>query len=122
MSLFAFRQRLEIEDSGVGRGGFEVLESVPPGARAIHTVRAGDPGPGGWQRDYLKEAREGWIVLHPGEFYGGRVPLRSFLPLSTGRYKLVAKWHPPSLTEKDKEQLRSGLKFPPILDAIESPP
>jgi hypothetical protein len=44
-----------------------------------------------------------------------------FLP-SPGKYRIVVWHHPPILSNAEKVQLRENLKFPVLLDPIESAP
>ena len=107
-----------IED--VGRGGFDVTVALPPGGKATKIVRAADYGPGDTS-DILQEAAK-WIVLRPGEFYGATRPLASFVKVSSGRIRIVVRRNPPRLSDEDKARLGDGLKFPVLLDMIESAP
>lgn len=100
------------------RGGFQALVSGPPQAKWRSTGGAADNfGP----VDVAKEIEESWILLSPGDFYGGTRPLNT-VPLSPGTYKVVGRRNPPRLSEDLKEKIRSGLKFLVLLDDIESTP
>ena len=72
-------------------------------------------------QSFLKEARESWILLQPGEFYGATVPL-STVQLSPGTWKVVGRRSPPRVTDELREQLRMALKFPVLLETVDSKP
>jgi len=100
-------------------GGFEDIMSGPFHANDfLHGVEAADYGPG-YHPDVLKEIQESWLLLRPGDFYGGTVRLHT-APLSPGTYKVVGRRCPPRLT--DGGQLASALKFPVLLENVDSPP
>jgi hypothetical protein len=110
-----------VNDLDDGNGGFDAVLTGPPGAQMI-SVGAGAPSsPPGYHRDIVTVVREHWVLLFPGDFYGGTGPLRT-IPKSSGTYKIVAKRTPPRMTEEEKERLRMELKFPVLMDTLESPP
>jgi hypothetical protein len=102
-------------------GGFEDVVSGPFGtAGALHTVEAADYGPD-YHPDVLKEIKESWILLMPGDFYGGTIRLHT-APLSPGTYKVIGRRCPPRLTDELRSQLASALKFPVLLENVDSQP
>jgi hypothetical protein len=102
-------------------GGFEDIVSGPSGmAGALHTGGAADYGPD-YHPDVLKEIKESWILLMPGDFYGGTMRLHT-APVSTGTYKVVGRRCPPRLTDELRGQLASALKFPVLLENVDSEP
>jgi hypothetical protein len=102
-------------------GGFEDIVSGPFDARgALHHNEAADYGPD-YHPDVLKEIQESWILLMPGEFYGGTVDLRT-APVSPGTYKVVGRRCPPRLTDELRGQLGTALKFPVLLGNVDSQP
>jgi hypothetical protein len=106
-----------IDDFGLlGGFGFQVLP--PPGQKFLGSARAADWGPGP-QRDILQVAAN-WIILRHGDFYGATRPVNEILLPSPGKYRIVVWHHPPILSDAEKVQLRENLKFPVLLDTIES--
>jgi hypothetical protein len=102
-------------------GGFEDIVSGPFGtAGALHTGGAGDYGPD-YHPDVLREIKESWILLMPGDFYGGTMRLHT-APLSPGTYKVIGRRCPPRLTYELRSQLASALKFPVLLENVDSQP
>ena len=74
----------------------------------------------GYKRDLLEDTKR-WIILFPGDFYGGTRALKT-TPMFPGTYKIVAKREPPRLTEDAKEKFRKSLEYPVLLDTVESRP
>lgn len=102
-------------------GGFEDIVSGPFDLQgALHTGGAADYGPD-YHPDVLKEIQESWILLMPGEFYGGTLYLHT-APLSPGIYKVVGRRCPPRLSDELRVQLDSVLKFPVLLENVDSQP
>jgi len=102
-------------------GGFEDIVSGPFDAKgALHSNAAADYGPD-YHPDVLKEIQESWILLMPGEFYGGTTDLHT-APVSPGTYKVVGRRCPPRLTEELRSQLTTALKFPVLLENVDSQP
>ena len=102
-------------------GGFEDIVSGPFHATgALYTNEAADYGPD-YHPDVLKEIQESWILLMPGEFYGGTVHLHT-APLSPGTYTVVGRRCPPRFTDELRGQLASTLKFPVLLENVDSQP
>jgi len=102
-------------------GGFEDIVTGPFGAEpGLHRGEAADYGPG-YDPDVLKEIQESWLLLMPGDFYGGTVNLHT-APLSPGTYKVVGRRSPPRLTDELRGQLASALKFPVLLENVDSRP
>ena len=101
-------------------GGFQDIVTGPPNAKGQHSVAAGDYGPD-YHPDVLKEVKESWILLMPGAFYGGTVRLNT-APESPGTWKVVARRNPPRVTDKLREQLQTELKFPVLLQPVDSNP
>lgn len=66
-------------------------------------VEAADYGPD-YQLDVLKEIQESWILLMPGDFYGGKVQLQT-APVSPGTYKVAGRRCPPRLSNELRRQL-----------------
>ncbi len=99
-------------------GGFEDIVTGPPNAKLRHSVAAADYGPD-YHPDVLKEVKESWILLMPGEFYGGTVRLNT-APESPGTWKVVGRRSPPRVTDDLREQLRRELKFPVLFDPVDS--
>ena len=89
-------------------------------AGALHTGEAADYGPD-YHPDVLKEIKESWILLMPGEFYGGKMELHT-APLSPGTYKVIGRRCPPRLTDELRSQLASALEFPVLLENVDSQP
>jgi len=87
---------------------------------ALHSNAAADYGPD-YHPDVLKEIQESWILLMPGEFYGGTTDLHT-APVSPGTYKVVGRRCPPRLTEELRSQLTTALKFPVLLENVDSQP
>ena len=102
-------------------GGFEDIVSGPFDAKgALRSNEAADYGPD-YQPDVLKEIQESWILLMPGDFYGGTMRLHT-APVSPGTYKVVGRRCPPHLTGELRGQLASALKFPVLLENVDSQP
>jgi len=102
-------------------GGFEdIFVNGPFDAEALHSVEAADYGPD-YHPDVLKEIQESWLLLLPGDFYGGTLNLHT-APVSPGTYKVVGRRCPPRLTDELRSQLASTLKFPVLLENIDSQP
>jgi len=99
-------------------GGFQALVSGPPDTRWKSTGGALDHFR---YIDVAKEIEESWILLWPCDFYGGTRRLAT-VPMSPGTYTIVGRRNPPRLGDDLKEKLRTGLKFPMLLDVIESQP
>jgi len=70
--------------------------------------------------DVPKEIQESWILLMPGEFYGGTMALRT-APTAPGVYKVIGRRVPPQLSDDIKANL-SSLKFPVLLEPVDSEP
>jgi hypothetical protein len=103
------------------RGGFQdILTGGPPKAKVQQRVEAADYGPD-YHPDVLKEVRESWILLMPGEFYGGTVSLHT-APMSPGTWKVVGRRNPPRVTNELRDQLRAALKFPVLFEPVDSKP
>jgi len=100
------------------RGGFEALVTGPP--KAKYESRGGVVDP---MRsiDVAKEVSESWILLWPCDFYGGTRRLAT-VPMSAGVFEIVGRRIPPALGTDSREKLRTTLKFPALLDAVESQP
>ena len=92
----------------------------PFDAKVVGRGEAADYGPD-YHPDVLKEIQESWILLMPGEFYGGTMRLHT-APLSPGTYKVVGRRSPPRLTDDLREQLPAALKFPVLLEPVDSEP
>lgn len=102
-------------------GGFEDVVTGPfRTVGALHSVGAADYGPD-YHPDVLKEIKESWILLTPGDFYGGTVKLRT-APLTPGTYQVIGRRCPPRLTDELRSQLASALKFPVLLETVNSAP
>ncbi|HYA64539.1 MAG TPA: hypothetical protein VED66_15150 [Candidatus Sulfotelmatobacter sp.] len=102
-------------------GGFTDSVSGPFDAKgAVSRGEAADYGPG-YEPDVLKEIKESWLLLMPGDFYGGTMRLHT-APLSPGTYKVVGHRCPPRLTDEVRGQLASALKFPVLLEDVDSQP
>jgi len=102
-------------------GGFEDIVTGPFDTKgALHLGAAADYGPD-YHPDVLKEIQESWILLKPGDSYGGILPL-STAPLSAGKYKVVGRRSPPHLSDELREQLASTLEFPVLMETVESKP
>jgi hypothetical protein len=83
-------------------------------------VAAGDYGPD-YHPDILKEVEDSWILLQPGQFYGGTVPLNT-IPGSPGTWTIIARRNPPRVTGELQEKMHKSLKFPVLLDKVDSKP
>jgi hypothetical protein len=57
----------------------------------------------------------------PGDFYGGTWSLHT-APVSPGTYKVVGRRCPPRLSDELRGQLASALKFPVLLEDVDSQP
>jgi hypothetical protein len=101
-------------------GGFEDIVTGPPNAKVLHSTGAADYGPD-YHPDVLKEIKESWILLMPGQFYGGTVRL-STAPMSPGTWKVVGRRSPPRVTDERRDQLRTALKFPVLFEPVDSKP
>ncbi len=101
-------------------GGFEDIVTGPFDAKVLHSGEAADYGPD-YHPDVLKEIKESWILLMPGDFYGGTMKLHT-APTSPGIYKVVGRRCPPRLTDEMRSQLASALKFPVLLENVDSQP
>jgi hypothetical protein len=101
-------------------GGFAAIVTGPSDAKLLERRGAVDFPPGE-RRNVVKEIEERWLLLFPGDFYGGVRPLRTTI-LSPGTYRIVAKRIPPRLTEEERERVRTELKFPVLIEPIESKP
>lgn len=99
-------------------GGFQTLVTGPPDAKAKSTGGAIDHF---HYTDIAKEIEESWILLWPCDFYGGTRRLAT-VPMSPGTYSVVARRNPPRLANDLREKLRVTLKFPVLLDIVESQP
>ncbi len=101
-------------------GGFEDIVTGPPDGKAHHSVAAADYGPD-YHPDVLKEIQESWILLMPGQFYGGTVRLNT-APTSRGTWKVVGRRSPPRVTDELRDKLRTALKYPVLFDPVDSKP
>jgi hypothetical protein len=102
-------------------GGFEDTITGPFDAKGVlRMVEAADYGPD-YHPNVLKEIQESWILLMPGDFYGGTVQLHT-APLSPGTYKVVGRRCPPRLSDELRRQLFASLKFPVLLEPVDSKP
>src|SRR5450755_1320057 len=102
-------------------GGFEDIVSGPSDAKgALRSNEAADYGPD-YHPDVLKEIQESWILLMPGDFFGGTMPLHT-APVAPGTYKVVGRRCPPRIADEIRGQLTSALKFPVLLENVESQP
>jgi len=101
-------------------GGFEDIVTGALDAKALHSRGAGDYG-ADYHPDVLKEIKESWILLMPGQFYGGTVRLHT-APMSAGTWKVIARRNPPRLTDEITRAARTALKFPVLLDSVDSEP
>ena len=102
-------------------GGFEDIVSGPFGAQgALRIVEAADYG-ADYHPDVLKEIQESWLLLTPGDSLGGTMQLHT-APLSPGTYKVIGRRCPPRLTEELRGQLATALKFPVLLENVDSQP
>jgi hypothetical protein len=101
-------------------GGFAAIISGPADAKLLERKGAVDFPPGK-RRNIVKEVEESWLLLFPGDFYGGVRTLHTTI-LSPGTYRIVARRNPPRLTEEEKERVRTELKFPVLLEPIDSKP
>lgn len=101
-------------------GGFEDIVSGPSAAGALHRSEAADYAPD-YRPDVLKEIQESWLLLMPGDFYGGTVRLHT-APLSPGTYKVIGRRNPPILADELRGKLAAALKFPVLLEPINSEP
>ncbi|HTY85591.1 MAG TPA: hypothetical protein VMB19_15330 [Silvibacterium sp.] len=99
-------------------GGFKAIVTGPPNARWNSTGGAVDHF---HYIDVAKEIEESWVLLWPCDFYGGARPLAT-VPMSPGTYTVVGRRNPPRLGDDLKAKLRSTLRFPVLLDALESQP
>jgi hypothetical protein len=109
-----------IRDLDDGNGGFDAVLIGPRNAQMISVDGGGPSFPPGYHRDIVRDVREHWLLLFPGTFYGGTGALRT-IPMSPGAYKIFAKRNPPRMTEEEKERLRTELKYPVLVDNLESP-
>lgn len=101
-------------------GGFEDIVSGPDAAGGVHRNEAADYGPD-YHPDVLKEIQESWILLGPGDFFGGTIDLHT-TPFSPGIYKVIGRRCPPRLTDEVRSQLDDALKFPVLLENVDSQP
>jgi hypothetical protein len=101
-------------------GGFQDIVTGPRNAKVAHSVAAGDYGPD-YHPDILKEVEDSWILLQPGQFYGGTVPLNT-VPGSPGTWTIIARRNPPRVTGELQEKMHKSLKFPVLLDKVDSKP
>jgi len=99
-------------------GGFQALVTGPADAKWSATGGTVDHF---HYIDVAKEAEESWILLWPCDFYGGTRPLGT-VPMSRGTYTIVARRNAPRLAEDLREKLHNTLKYPVLLDSIESGP
>jgi hypothetical protein len=98
-------------------GGFQVVVTPPAGGRMEHGVAAADYV---GRVDIMKEAQD-FILLVPGAMYGGTITVLD-KPLSPGSYQIAVRRVPLLISDAMKEKLRAGLKFPVLLDTVESAP
>jgi hypothetical protein len=102
-------------------GGFEDIVTGPFGPGGfLHGGEAADYGPD-YNPDVLNEIQESWLLLMPGDFYGGTLRLHYAL-VSPGTYKVVGRRSPPRLTDELRGQLATVLKFPVLLENVDSQP
>ena len=98
-------------------GGFQVVVTPPAGARMVHSVAAGDYF---GRVDIMKEAQD-FILLVPNAMYGGTITSLD-QPLSPGTYRISVRRVPLLISDGMKEKLRTGLKFPVLLNTVEAAP
>jgi len=102
-------------------GGFEDIVTGQFDTKGVlRMVEATDYSPD-YHADVLKEIQDSWILLMPGDFYGGTVPLHT-APVSPGTYKVVGRRSPPRLSDELRKQLAAALKFPVLLELVDSEP
>jgi hypothetical protein len=99
-------------------GGFAAIVCGPTDAKLLERKGAVDFPPGE-RRNVVKEVEESWLLLFPGDFYGGVRPLHITI-LSPGTYRIVGRRNPPRLTEEERERVRTELKFPVLLEPVDS--
>jgi hypothetical protein len=97
-------------------GGFEVTVRPPPDARVTGGAAAGDFA---GKVDIM--AAENFILLVPGATYGGTVNAIS-VPQSPGIYRVVGRRVPILVSDNEKRKLRGSLKFPLLVETVESIP
>lgn len=101
-------------------GGFEDIFTGSFGRNGpLREQGAADYG-ADYHPDVLKEIQESWMLLMPGEFYGGTMALRT-APTAPGVYKVIGRHVPPQLSDEIKANL-STLKFPVLLEPVDSEP
>ena len=114
---FIFLREWKILDT---YGGFAAIISGPVDAKLLERKGAVDFPPGE-RRNIVKEVEQTWLLLFPGDFYGGVRPLHTTI-LSSGTYRIVARRNPPRLTAEEKERVRTELRFPVLLEPVDSKP
>jgi|SRR5579863_3336124 len=102
------------------RGGFMLVVTPPPGARGIGESGWADLAPG-YRPDALPEAKEHYLLLSPGDFYGGKLAL-PIIPMSPGKYKIELMRIPPGLSDETQKQIQEALKSPVLSETAVAQP
>jgi hypothetical protein len=102
------------------RGGFLLVVTPPPGASVIGESGWADPVPGS-RPDALTEAKELYLQLSPGAFYGGELTL-PVIPMSPGKYKIELMRVPPGLSDETRGQIQDVLKGPVLSETVVAQP
>jgi hypothetical protein len=87
----------------------------PPGARVDGGATGADFS---GQVDIVKETDQ-FVLLVPGATYGGTITALT-IPKSPGTYQIVGRRVPPLVLDKTRQKLGSGLKFPLLMEAVQS--
>jgi hypothetical protein len=109
-----------VVDISTPEGGFKAVVIAPSEARVEYSQGAAD-FKGDGPRDVVGQVRDHWLLLLPGEFYGGTVSAGIVLS-NSGTYKIVGRRDPPRFTEREKELLHRVLKFQVLEVPVESAP
>ncbi len=100
-------------------GGF-TTRVVEPKVRAEFAQGSADFPPN-YGRELTTGSTERWLLLLPGEFYGGIIPAGVRI-LEPGVYHIVAQRDPPKIAEKERVAIESILKHKILVQPIESKP
>lgn len=117
---FYISKSMRMADS---HGGFMLVVTSPPGASVASVMGESgwaDRAPG-FRPDALTEAKEHYLLLSPGAFYGGKLAL-PVVPMSPGRYKIELMRIPSVLSVEIQRQIQDAFAFPVLSETVVAQP
>ena len=99
-------------------GGFKAFITSPQHPPATYSAGAESEGSSS-ARSIVEEVNRHWLLLLPGDFYGGTL-ITGIQLLEPGEYTIKGRRDPPQFSDQTKKRLRSALRFPILEEVIES--